>query len=315
MGIMGMRIMPPMADIIVSQGTSTATSVATCSAKSTQAHVGQRSSRRFSILVLLIALVGCMPGGGRTLREHAPIDMHSFIVVDDPNVLYFGSHEGLLKSDDAGKSWTAVAGMRADAMGHAALGRFRIVTGHDVYYISDDGGRRWRSEQPALPGMDIHAVAAQPDERALFAFVVDHGLFRSDSRASTWALLSSTIPPSTFALAVTLDGPRLRILAGGQEGAFVSDNSGASWSRLSGLGPTPSFAVVAGAPRILYAVSLGELHRSEDASRTWSAVPDSPDGSFLVATSNDGARVYVITSAKEVWRSDDAGRTWRRADG
>lgn len=87
--------------------------------------------------------------------------MHSLAVGADRRVAYFGSHAGLLRSADAGRTWSAVRPVGGDAMGHAALGRRRIVGGHDVYYLSDDGGETWRQVSPALPGTDIHAVAAE----------------------------------------------------------------------------------------------------------------------------------------------------------
>src|SRR5438270_5408845 len=96
---------------------------------------------------------------GTTLAAYRPADLHSLQASPtDERPVFFGHHRGMLVSQDRGATWTAVSGASGDAMGvsMAPGSRTEFVAGHDVFLRSDDGGRTWSSQRPALPGTDIH---------------------------------------------------------------------------------------------------------------------------------------------------------------
>ncbi len=250
-------------------------------------------------------------GAARPIAAYRPPDIHALAVHPaDPNVVLFGSHRGMLISRDAGKSWVPI-GPRGDAMGIAIPpgSTTAYAAGHDMFFRSDDGGKTWASDRPALPGTDIHGFAASAVTPGRFyAFVVGHGLFRSDDGGATWALAGNA-PGSTMSMAVAGNGDQDILFASTMEGAQRSRDGGATWDRVSELGN----AYVGASGARVYAAAGPRVFVSGDAGASWETRTFSGGNAVLIASApTEPDTVYVLAEGFSFWRSTDGGRTWER---
>ena len=272
-------------------------------------------------IVLFGGPPGAAPGEAKPLSAWRPADYHALAFSPtNPNVIYFGHHNGLLKSEDGGRTWSAAKNERNwDAMSlsmPAADSKTVYVAGHDIFYKSTAGGATWDKVRHNLPGTDIHAFGVVPENpQALYAFVVGHGLFQSEDGGAIWRRRGAP-PPSTMALVVPPGGPN-RLLAGSMGSGLVrSEDGGSSWfPAAGGFSGQSAMALAASAttPGLAYAGSERGLFKSADGGATWQQLPQATPLSILAVSPQDDRRLAGIDSQGAVLRSDDGGQTWRRA--
>jgi photosystem II stability/assembly factor-like uncharacterized protein len=257
------------------------------------------------------------------------LDQHALLFSPtDPNVAFFGHHNGIMRSDDGGRTWNTLVDRRGfDAMqlatsSRSSAGRMYLA-GHDVFQYSDDGGRTWRPVQHNLPGTDIHQFALNPDNPdRLTAAVVGFGVLHSVDAGRTWAKLPAQPPGEVTALASAGGEPELLFAGTAASGVVRSVDGGASWSRASGqTGSDSAFravlalAVDAASRETLYAGTDSGLAKSTDGGATWSALAYPGENAVAVAVSPANPRVVlaVATSPRRqglVYRSEDGGASW-----
>jgi hypothetical protein len=137
------------------------------------------------------ASAGDLPGIGAPV-EHA----HALAFDHVRNILWLGTHHGLSRSQDEGKTWSKVEvtgevpgtdfmALAIDSTDPQTL----YAAGHGLWVIkSSDGGSSWTLKQQGLDGDDVHALAMDPnDPQKLYAWVVDKGLYRSTNGGEAWA--------------------------------------------------------------------------------------------------------------------------------
>jgi photosystem II stability/assembly factor-like uncharacterized protein len=228
----------------------------------------------------------------------------------DAQTLLLGTHEGLFRSRDGGRTWAADALGGQDAMNLVRPGGQTLwVAGHLVLAKSTNGGKTWNDVRPSgLPGLDVHGFAADPvHPRTLYAAIAGTGLYRSTDGGNSFSVVSTEVGPTVMALAVTPDG---RILAGDmQQGLMISRDRGKTWTRrlrarLMGLAPNPAD------PRRILAAGPGVL-LSTNGGGTWNSVLDIPAGGGPVAWARSNPKVaYVVGFDRTLYRSADGGVTW-----
>lgn len=147
-------------------------------------------------LVLILVAVewvsaGEMQGLGAPM-EHT----HALALDHRANILFLGTHQGLSRSQDEGKTWNKV-----DTKGDVPSTDFMALAidptnpqtvyaaGHGLGVIkSTDGGTTWALKKQGLGGDDVHGLALDPnDVQKLYAWVVDKGLYRSTNGGEVWA--------------------------------------------------------------------------------------------------------------------------------
>jgi hypothetical protein len=137
------------------------------------------------------ANAGDLPGIGAPV-EHT----HALAFEHVQNILWLGTHHGLSRSQDEGKTWSNV-----DVKGDVPSTDFMALAidpttpqtlyaaGHGLWVIkSSDGGSSWTLKKQGFDGDDVHALAIDPnDPQKLYAWVVDKGLYRSANGGEAWA--------------------------------------------------------------------------------------------------------------------------------
>lgn len=122
--------------------------------------------------------------------------LHALAVDPRGGTLLMGTHDGLHRSADEGKTWAKVA-PEGEFPGRDVMAiawdskqpEIVYAAGHDLGVVkSTDGGRRWRATRAGMPTMDVHALTLDPnDPRKLYAWVDLKGLYRSLDAGRRWA--------------------------------------------------------------------------------------------------------------------------------
>jgi len=240
-------------------------------------------------------------------------DYHSLLVApSDANALLLGTHQGLYRSGDGGRSWRFDGLSGQDAMNLSRPSSSVVWTaGHSVLMKSTDGGQTWQDVRPdGLPGLDVHGFAVDPrDAQVVYAAVAGQGLFRSDDGGLRFGPVSARVGGAVMALAVAPDG---RILAGDmQQGLLLSRDGGKTWSQalrvqLMGLAINPT------KPALVLAAGGGGIYRSTDGGRTWKQTLELGDGAGPLAWAPSQPSVaYVVGFDRTLYKTTDAGTSWQ----
>ena len=180
---------------------------------------------------------------------------------------------GLIRSADAGKTWTSVSQLNAADFHAIERSRGLLVGsqfGLSQILVSGDAGRRWSSR--ASPGALVDLELDPADEERWIASTAE-STFRTRDGGRTWRAIDPT-PNSRFAWPAP--GVLYRLDPGGP--LKVSDDGGDTWQDRGSTGGEPQ-ALVAEDPETLWALLLdGAVKHSEDGGRTWSVRVAPPRG-------------------------------------
>jgi hypothetical protein len=244
-------------------------------------------------------------------------DYHSLLVAPNaPDDLVLGTHQGLFRSTDGGRSWTQAELVNQDAMNLARASSKTVwAAGHNVLALSGDGGSTWQDVQPTgLPSLDVHGFAVDPESDRLWAAVAGQGLYRSDDGGASFSLITKDVGAGVMGLAV-LPGGRMLAADMQQEALLASEDGGKTWSTQLDR-PVMTVAAAPGKPKLLLASILGNdagLVRSADGGQSWDPVLTLPEGAGPIAWSeSEPMTVFVVSLDRTLFRSTDAGLTWQR---
>ena len=277
--------------------------------------------------VVLAAVYFLLPGrsvdsasGISVLRTE---DFHALAFSpDDPNVVFFGHHNGVMRSDDGGRNWWQLIQKRDfDAMGLAtnpANPSQLYLAGHLIFQVSNDGGSSWQPVAHDLPHDDIHGFALSPDDPSrLYAFVYGYGLFTSSDGGRRWTRLSGQLPDDVMALAAAGGNPETLYAGSMGSGLLRSGDGGRTWTPSGdGLGAqgVMALAVDPVARQTVYAGGGLGLFKSTNGARSWSKLPFPGSNGAALAVSRVRPNVVLAITVKDgqgiVLRSEDGGLSW-----
>ncbi len=241
-------------------------------------------------------------------------DYHSLLVSPtNPDELVLGTHSGLFRSSDGGRTWRAAGADGSDAMNLARTSAATWLAGHDVLMKSTDGGRSWHDVEPTgLPGLDVHGFAVDPrNPQHVWAAIAGQGLYRSGDGGASFELVSTEVGGGVMALAVSSDG---RLLAGDMQRGLLQSRDGRSWkvllrAQLAGLAIDPRD------PRRILAAGPGVL-LSTDGGVKWRQTLRLDQGAGPVAWApSDPGRAYVVGFDRTLYTTGDGGSSWRLVAG
>ncbi len=268
--------------------------------------------------VLAVVLTQRGGGDGGASGGGAPVaglpntpDYHSLLVArSDPNALLLGTHQGLYRSQDGGRSWSFEGLSGQDAM-NLAWPSTNVVwaAGHNVLMKSTDGGHSWQDVRPdGLPGLDVHGFAVDPrNERIVYAAIAGQGLYRSSDGGQSFATLSPDVGGAVMALAITRDG---RILAGDMQQGLLVSRDGKQWTQALGA-QLMGLAVNPKQPKLVLAAGAG-VFRSTDGGRSWKQTFELADGAGPLAWAPSQPNVaYLVGFDRTLYKTTDAGASWQ----
>jgi photosystem II stability/assembly factor-like uncharacterized protein len=239
----------------------------------------------------------------------------------DPDMVYAGVEDAaLFRSDDGGKTWTELSGLR-----------------------SHGTGPQW---QPGAGGMCLHTILLDPkDPLRIFIAISAAGAFRTDDGGATWKPinngLNSPFLPNPRAevghcvhrIAMSPARPNVLFMQKHWD-VMRTDNGGDSWQEVSGNLPTDFGFVIdvhAHEPETIYVVPIksdGEhyppdgklrVYRSRSGGNNWEPLTKGlPQTNCYVNVlrdamaidSLDSCGVYFGTTGGQVYASANAGDSW-----
>lgn len=266
-----------------------------------------------AVVVLLTGLeVVVQPAAGQTTAwtRLGTQDVHALSFPGPGSDLVLsGHHQGVMRSEDGGRTWTAL-GFAADAMAVlAAPDGSIVVAGHELLAESGDGGDSWQPIDADLPSLDVHASARSViDPNRMWAYVAGDGIHESLDAGRTWTLVNDR---DAVQLAAANQGDR-DVLFGVDpfRGLIRSEDGARSWEIIGAppVSPVTALAVDTAASSLVVGGPTG-LFRSDDGGMTWRSVLDV--GTVLAAAvGRDGATIGAVTADTRFYRSDDGGVTW-----
>ena len=130
----------------------------------------------------LPAWAGERPSKGQATRAFDHV--HALAMDAEGRSLYLGTHSGLSRSEDRGRTWQPVT--LSGKHGHLDImaliadpkdpGTLYVATHEAGVFKTQDGGRSWAEASTGLGGLDVHGLALDPnDPRKLHAAVRGQG--------------------------------------------------------------------------------------------------------------------------------------------
>ena len=242
------------------------------------------------------------------------------------NIIYAGTGEGyynvdalrgvgILKSTDAGASWTV-------------LKNFINSSGSNYYYF-------------------INKIVIAPNNpNTLFAALsaYDAGIWKSTDAGASWMKITSPGTTSKFCVDLVMDPSNSNVMYGAfglfaSDGIYKTTNSGTNWSKLTSGFPSAStkygrisLAISPSNSSIIYA-SLADsnyythsVQKSTNGGNSWFAVTTPHDGSSAVGGTHLGGQGWynnviivhptnpniVFAGGINIFKSTDGGTSWNR---
>jgi photosystem II stability/assembly factor-like uncharacterized protein len=240
--------------------------------------------------------------------------------------ILIGTREGAFVAGTKGEPAPAegLAGREIISLGRAN-GSVLAGTDSGIYRSSD--GRTW---QPSgIEDRAVRAIAASPDDGAVYAGTQPAALYRSDDGGSTWTEVESLArvpgsdewglpgdPTGSRALAIAFDGAKPeRCWVGVEVGGIMhSEDGGQSWSAgMAGENPDiHALATDPAHPDVLYAATgfgrvstdggetVAGVYRSKDGGSSWSYVWPDEERRYTRPLVVDTRAPHVLTVASTV---------------
>ena len=202
--------------------------------------------------------------------------------------LYAGTANGLFVSTDAARHWSAVgkgkSGLPID--NYTAL-TFDLNAPHTIYLgtehhavlVSTNDGNAWTTITHGFSAdAAINGLTFDTDNHQLWA-ATTQGIYRFDSRGTTWQALNSGLPPSIVIYAVqpasVSGGVQGLIFAGTNRGFFRSQDAGAHWTQsqesLSRINVRAIYVDFRKPATVYVGTDIGVL-RSNDNGQSWGSI-------------------------------------------
>jgi hypothetical protein len=233
------------------------------------------------------------------------------------SLLFLATDYGVLRSTDAGQTWTLVTGWRAGA----ALAV--LCAGDSVWaatpggpWLSTDAGLTWALRDGGLTTLNMRYCAGiAVSGGAVFVATAD-GVFRSADGGGHWTR-AGVEGYSLEGLAGSDGGPLLATFSE-NGGLWISTDAGTGWQqRNDGLRSTRvrSAAFDRGTPGTLYAgtADMGAF-KSTDAGATWVLVGGGITNFTITALAVDpgDSRTVLAGTSGGIFLSRDGGRMWKQ---
>ncbi|MBI2012033.1 hypothetical protein HYS91_04655 [Candidatus Daviesbacteria bacterium] len=275
-----------------------------------------------------------------SVRENSTYGhVHALISNPQDNSLLLGTHEGLFKSADGGKTFQKV-GVKGevnamDFMNFAYDQNNKIIYagGHDLGVVkSTDGGVTWAKTDSGIQGTDIHALAMNPlDTNRLYVFSVGNGVYGTKDGAKSWYRIDDgPANPSVVAFGYMATPSSMDrgmktdkttnigyLWAGTGGGLYSSFACFCGWTKTSGVTDRATIYTLAPDPidkSSMLAGTKDGIYKTTDEGRNFTKISDIKDIAALNFNTSNPKTIYAATADGAIYRSDDEGKNWSKVN-
>lgn len=264
--------------------------------------------------------------------------VHALIVNPQENSLLMGTHNGLFKSTDQGKTFNKVTVKRDvnadDFMNFAYDQSNKIIYagGHDLGVVrSIDGGTTWTKTDSGITGTDIHALAINPlDTNRLYAFSVGNGVFGTKDGAESWYRIDDgpdnpsvrsfgyMATPSSMDRGMKTDKTTNigYLWAGTGGGLYSSFACFCGWTKTSGISDNATIYTLAPDPvnrSSMLAGTKDGIFKTTDEGKIFTQVTsDIKNVAAITFDELNPKTVYAATADGIIYTSNDSGISWNK---
>lgn len=265
--------------------------------------------------------------------------VHALITSPQDNSLLMGTHNGLFKSVDDGKTFQNVdvkGEVNAmDFMNFAYDQNNKIIYagGHDLGVVkSSDGGVTWTKTDSGIQGTDIHALAINPlDTNRLYAFSVGNGVYGTKDGAKSWYRIDDgPANPSIVAFGYMATPSSMDrgmktdkttnigyLWAGTGGGLFSSFACFCGWTKTSGIYDRATIYTLAPDPvnrSNMLAGTKDGIYKTTDEGKSFTKLSDLKNIAAISFDSSNPKTIYAATADGTIYRSGDEGKTWSKVN-
>ncbi|MBI3486206.1 hypothetical protein HY025_04705 [Candidatus Daviesbacteria bacterium] len=267
--------------------------------------------------------------------------VHALIMNPSDNSLLLGTHDGLFKSVDQGKTFQKIE-TKGDVNAMDFMNfvydpntKTLFAGGHDLGVIkSMDGGITWSKADSGIKGADIHALAMNPlDTTKLYAFSVGNGVFGSKDGAKSWYRIDDGPDnPSTRAFGYmgtpsSMDrGMKTDkttnigyLWAGTGGGLYSSFACFCGWTKTTGISDNATIYTLAPDPANRSSMLAGTkdgIFKTTDEGKTFTQVNSNIKNVAAITFDESNPKtIYAATSDGLLYRSVDGGQKWDKVNG
>jgi hypothetical protein len=266
-----------------------------------------------------------MTGAGPTISATIST-INTALAIDpiQPSTIYMGTADGVYKSTDNGRNWSAmnngltirtavslVIDPSTPSTLYVAISNFNPGNG---VYKSTDGGATWNLRRTGIAGSEFLSLAIDPVTPSTLYVGVSNHIYKTTDGATSWTLLNSpSLVPSVLAVD-PLNNSTIYAVNGASGGSvFKSSDAGATWQSLgSVVSSAYSVAVSPLVPGLLYAGTNQGIFKSTDGGNNWSLI-FSKTGR-VICDPVTSSTLYLLpnpfTAPGGLFKSLDGGQTW-----
>lgn len=263
--------------------------------------------------------------------------VHALTSNPQDNSLLMGTHNGLFKSTDNGKTF-----QKMDVKGEVNAMDFMnfaydqnsktiYAGGHDLGVVkSTDGGITWTKTDSGVSGTDIHALAINPlDTNRLYAFSVGNGVYGSKDGAKSWYRIDDgPVNPSIVAFGYMATPSSMDrgmktdkttnigyLWAGTGGGLYSSFACFCGWTKTSGITDRATIYTLAPNPvnkSSMLAGTKDGVYKTTDEGKSFTKLSGIKNIAAISFGSSNPNVIYAATSDGSIYRSDDEGKNWSK---
>lgn len=197
------------------------------------------------------------------------------VAPDQPSTLYAAAYHGLLKSKDAGKTWTSIVAPGSTKFNAlAALAHETLLVGTPEGLFRSQAGSAWQAASVGFAG-GVSAIELSGD-RAVAA-LGKLGAAASTDGGASWITCGQPVPATVwYGLAFDKNAASHIALAATTAGLFRSTDNCRTWVRSRGLMADTVTVVMFHPSRAgeAFASQDGNVFRSVDAGQSWEPIED-----------------------------------------
>jgi len=262
-----------------------------------------------------------------------------------PEIIFAGTDKGLVRSDDAGKTWHQVDSPMNDYTVWALAadpGDPNLMfagTGTPTpaaLFRSSDAGKTWEkssmeaaAECPNVGVPRVTGIAVDPmTHNDVWVGLEVDGLRHSSDGGDTWETINGAIPnPDVHNVAVA-GGPPKTVVVVVNNDVYTSTNNGGNWDRLGIKEVFPytyprGILVQPGNSNNIFVTigdstpgRVGTVMRSQDTGKTWKnlPLPVEPNSAMWVVNAQAAEPQVMFAGSRYgyMYRSEDSGDSWTK---